>query len=102
MTIENKNPAANPTATTSMVMPKAATPPAGAASDLTVQDLNTIKAIIDVASQRGAFKAGEMQAVGTTYNKLEAFLNAIQAQQAAAAKTTGPAATTAGSENKNV
>jgi hypothetical protein len=63
--------------------------------DLTVQDLNTIKAIIDVASQRGAFKANEMQAVGTTYNKLEAFLNAIQAQQAAAAKSTPAAVTTA-------
>jgi hypothetical protein len=35
-----------------------------------------------------------MQAVGTTYNKLESFLNAIQAQQAAAAKS-APAATAA-------
>ena len=72
-----------------------AAPEADAKSgDLTVQDLNTIKAIIDVASQRGAFKANEMQAVGTTYNKLESFLNAIQAQQTAAAKS-APAATAA-------
>lgn len=36
-----------------------------------------------------------MQAVGTTYNKLESFLNAIQAQQqAAAAKTTAAAPNT--------
>lgn len=70
--------------------------PAGApdnkSGDLTVQDLNTIKAIIDVASQRGAFKAAEMQAVGTTYNKLETFLNAIQAQQQAAQTAAAPAA----------
>lgn len=74
---------------------KAATPagaPDNKSGDLTVQDLNTIKAIIDVASQRGAFKAAEMQAVGTTYNKLEAFLNAIQAQQQAAQATAAPAA----------
>jgi hypothetical protein len=83
------------TATASTAAPKAAAPEADVKSgDLTVQDLNTIKAIIDVASQRGAFKANEMQAVGTTYNKLESFLNAIQAQQAAAAKS-APAATTA-------
>jgi hypothetical protein len=33
-----------------------------------------------------------MQAVGTTYNKLEAFLNAIQAQQQAAQATAAPVA----------
>ena len=55
-------------------------PQAGA--ELTVQDLNAIKQIIDVASQRGAFKPNEMMVVGQTYSKLEAFLNAVQAQQA--------------------
>jgi hypothetical protein len=83
------------TATASTAAQKAAAPEADVKSgDLTVQDLNTIKAIIDVASQRGAFKANEMQAVGTTYNKLESFLNAIQAQQAAAAKSAPAAAAT--------
>jgi hypothetical protein len=52
-----------------------------AAPELTVQDLNAIKAIIDVASQRGAFKPGEMMTVGQTYTRLENFLIAIQAQQ---------------------
>jgi len=52
--------------------------------DLTVQDLTALKQIIDVASQRGAFKPGEMAVVGTTYNRLEAFLGAIQSQQAQA------------------
>lgn len=55
--------------------------PAQAPAELTVQDLNAIKQIIDVASSRGAFKANEMAVVGTTYNKLESFLSAVQAQQ---------------------
>lgn len=52
-------------------------------ADLTVQDLAALKQIIDVASQRGAFKPNEMMTVGATYNKLEAFLNVIAAQQKA-------------------
>jgi len=52
--------------------------------ELTVQDLGNIKQIIDVASQRGAFKPNEMTIVGTTYTKLESFLNAVAAQQKAA------------------
>ena len=44
---------------------------------LTVQDLQAIKAIIDVASSRGAFKPNEMVAVGQTYTKLEQFLATI-------------------------
>ena len=50
------------------------------AAELTVQDLNAIKQIIDVASQRGAFKPNEMTVVGTTYTKLETFLNAVAEQ----------------------
>lgn len=48
--------------------------------DLTVQDLQALKTIIDVASQRGAFKPNEMVAVGQTYQKLEEFLAAVAAQ----------------------
>lgn len=58
--------------------------PSGA--ELTVQDLAAIKQIIDVASSRGAFKPNEMAVVGTTYNKLEAFLSAVQSQQQAQAE----------------
>jgi hypothetical protein len=54
---------------------------APAGPELTVQDLSSLKAIIDVASQRGTFKPNEMAQVGTVYNKLEAFLTAVQAQQ---------------------
>lgn len=48
--------------------------------DLTVQDLNALKQIIDVATQRGAFKAGEMFTVGTVYNKLNGFLESVTKQ----------------------
>jgi len=48
--------------------------------ELTIQDLAGLKTIIDVATQRGAFKANEMMSVGTIYNKLETFLNTVAAQ----------------------
>jgi hypothetical protein len=58
------------------------TPEQEKAPDLTITDLQNLRAIIDVASTRGAFKAAEMAAVGTVFNKLDAFLNAVAAQQA--------------------
>jgi hypothetical protein len=51
------------------------------AADLNVSDLAALKSIIDVASQRGAFRAGEMEAVGKTYNKLSSFLDSITAKK---------------------
>ena len=48
--------------------------------------------IIDVASQRGAFKANEMEAVGKTFNKLDAFLQTVQkAEEEAKKKNEGTA-----------
>ena len=38
-------------------------------NDLSVNDLNAMKVIIDIASSRGAFKPNEMVAVGQTYTK---------------------------------
>lgn len=49
--------------------------------DLTVQDLQALKSIIDVASQRGAFRPNEMMTVGQVYTKLEQFLGAVAEQQ---------------------
>jgi len=54
--------------------------------DLTVQDLGQLRSVIDVASQRGAFKPNEMVTVGSIYNKLDAFLNAVQSQQQGASQ----------------
>jgi hypothetical protein len=52
-------------------------------AELTVQDLNSLKQVIDVASQRGAFRPNEMMTVGQIYTKLETFLSAVSAQQSA-------------------
>ena len=41
---------------------------------LSIGDLKGLMSIIDVASARGSFRAGEMAGVGTLYNKLSAFL----------------------------
>jgi hypothetical protein len=52
-----------------------------ASADLTVQDLNMLRSIIDIAAQRGAFKPAEMAAVGATYNKLNTFLESVNKGQ---------------------
>jgi hypothetical protein len=49
-------------------------------NDLNINDLNAMKQIIDIASGRGAFKAGEMEAVGKIYNKLSNFLAQVAAK----------------------
>ena len=54
-------------------------------SDLTINDLNALKTIIDIASSRGAFKPTEMVAVGQTYTKLSTFLEIVAKQAEAAA-----------------
>jgi hypothetical protein len=55
------------------------------ANELTINDLNAMKVIIDIASSRGAFKPNEMTVVGQTYTKLSTFLESV-AKQADAAK----------------
>jgi hypothetical protein len=62
-------------------------PQAEGASDLSINDLNAMKVIIDIASSRGAFKPNEMVAVGQTYTKLTAFLDSVAKQAEAAGKT---------------
>ena len=48
-----------------------------APASLTINDLSNIKQIIDVASARGAFKPNEFNVVGTTYDRLSAFLASV-------------------------
>jgi hypothetical protein len=63
-------------------------------NNITVADLNLLKNIIDLASTRGAFRAGEMKEIGEVYNKLNAFLEAVVAQaQAQEADSTDNAET---------
>lgn len=62
------------------VQQPAETAPQQESNDLTINDLNAMKTIIDIASSRGAFKPNEMVAVGQTYNKLSAFLDTVSKQ----------------------
>lgn len=53
-------------------------------SQLTITDMMSIRNIIDAACSRGAFKANEMQSIGEVYNKLNVFIEQVQAQAQAA------------------
>jgi hypothetical protein len=50
---------------------------AAASPDLNISDLITLRSIVEIASQRGAFKATELEAVGKTFNKLNTFLESV-------------------------
>lgn len=60
---------------------QSATQPA-ASADLNISDLVALRSIIEVASQRGAFKAAELEAVGKTFNKLNTFLESVAKKEA--------------------
>lgn len=46
--------------------------------ELSLTDLHNLRSIVDTASRRGAFHASEMSAVGTVFDKLNNFLNAVK------------------------
>ncbi|NBP56100.1 hypothetical protein EBU71_06115 [bacterium] len=71
-----EQPAASQTASA-----QAQSTPPEESTDLTINDLNGLKTIIDVATQRGAFKASELEAVGKLYNRLDKFLSAASKGQ---------------------
>lgn len=47
-------------------------------TQLTINDLATIRNIIDLAVSRGAFRANEVRVVGEAYERLEAFLSTLE------------------------
>jgi uncharacterized protein YggE len=49
-------------------------------TQITIQDLDALRNIIDLASTRGAFRANELADIGLVYNKLSQFLEAVVAQ----------------------
>jgi hypothetical protein len=60
-----------------------------------------LRQIINVAAQRGAFRAEEMEVIGRVYNKLNAFLNSLApaeeaAEEEAAEETTEETETSEG------
>jgi hypothetical protein len=50
--------------------------------ELNVQDLQLAASVIDLATQRGAFKANEAKAVGTIYEKITTFIQSVAEAQA--------------------
>jgi hypothetical protein len=55
-------------------------------TQITVADLDALRAIVDLAAQRGAFRGAELQQVGTVFDKLTTFLDSIVAAAKAAAE----------------
>ena len=53
---------------------------------ITLRDLDQIAQIIDLASQRGAFRGNELTQVGTVFDKLNVFLQYVADKQAEAAE----------------
>jgi hypothetical protein len=51
------------------------------ATDLNISDLVAVKNVIEVATQRGAFRAAELESVGKAYNKLSLFLESVTARK---------------------
>lgn len=47
---------------------------------LSINDLQNLRSIVDMAVRRGAFGASEMSAVGAAYDRVNAFLNAVAPQ----------------------
>lgn len=52
---------------------------------LTLQDMKILAGAIEIASQRGGFRAPELEVIGATYNKLANFLKANEPQPVAEA-----------------
>ena len=48
---------------------------------LTIADLQLLSRVVDLASRRGAFQAGELSQVGEVYNKLAGFLTYVESVQ---------------------
>ena len=51
---------------------------------LTIQDIAAAAQLIDIATQRGAFKATEATAVGEVFDKISSFIKVANEQTAAA------------------
>ena len=70
------------------------TTPQAEAPALTVADLRNIRTIIDISSQRGAFRGNELATIGTVFDKLDTFLKAVDAKAEEQKKAEGGEQTT--------
>lgn len=55
---------------------------------ITINDMKNVLMVIDVCTQRGAFRGNELTSIGMLHDKVSAFVADAEAQQAAAAAQT--------------
>jgi hypothetical protein len=73
--------------------PDGVTPPSAPAQpEFSITDLQNLRAIVDLASKRGAFSGAELSSVGQVFDRLNAFLNAVAPQAPADQSADAPAA----------
>lgn len=53
---------------------------------ISLQDLQVLSNIVDLATQRGAFRGNELTQVGAVFDKLSTFLQQVAAAQAASSE----------------
>ena len=63
--------------------------PAQEDTSISLNDLQVLANIVDLASQRGAFRGNELTQVGAVFDKLSAFLAQVAAAQAEQAEGEG-------------
>lgn len=56
--------------------------------EITLDDLNTVRTLIDVVSQRGAFMGNELSSVGMLRDKIHAFIESAAAEKEASEEPT--------------
>ena len=54
------------------------------APQLSIVDLQNLRAVVDLAVRRGAFSAAEASSVGAVFDRVNSFLNAVAPAQPAA------------------
>ena len=64
-------------------------------------DLQLLEQIVDLATQRGAFRGNELSQVGGVYDKLSNFLRYVEEQQAQAQEADGEAPAEAPAESQD-
>jgi len=65
---------------------------------ISLNDLQVLANVVDLASQRGAFRGNELTQVGAVFDKLSAFLQQVAAAQAANAEAEGDSPAEEGKE----
>ena len=66
-----------------------------------LNDLQLLAQIVDLATQRGAFRGNELSQVGGVYDKLSNFLGYVAEQQAQAQEAVGEAPAEAPAESQD-